>query len=183
MSIFGFLFKRSEKSKLKQLSAFASCFKTLDQLFEAGMLSWNEKQRRLFIMQPLALLMMKSPESWQNFIRNIYLWTYYREVQHAWNDFFLKAELKAIRDASKNGQLLSEEDVERIRRASRAEVAKSDMQPPKIEPFEFYILPDSKEASVKPVAVGYFDAETNSMELASWQEMEVVFSQLHSPTA
>ena len=176
MSIFGFLFKRGDRRKMKELKGFASCFNTLDRLAASGLLIWQPDQRRLFITQPLAVLMMKSAESWQTFIQNCYLWTYYNQTQAAWNDFMLKEELAAVRRASVGAGhqtvRLGREDVERIRRARRAEIAQSDMEPPQVAPFEFFILPDTTEAAPKPIAVGYFDAETNDMELAPWSEVE-----------
>ena len=39
------------------------------------------------------------------------------------------------------------------------------MEPPKVEPFEFFIIPDSKEAKVEPVAIGFYDPETGRMEV------------------
>ena len=65
-----------EKRKVKEMKAFAGCFKTLEQLAAAGMLAWNVKDRRLFVMQPLAVVMMQTAESWQNFVQNVFQWTY-----------------------------------------------------------------------------------------------------------
>ena len=67
---------------------------------------------------------------------------------------------------------LSRADVERIRLAARQQVAESDIEPPKVEPFEFFIVQDTTDAAAKLIAVGYFNPETNDMELAPWSEVE-----------
>ena len=72
---------------------------------------------------------------------------------------------------------LSRADVERIRLAARQQVAESDIEPPKIEPFEFFIVQDTTDAAAKLIAVGYFNPETNDMELAPWSEVEPLLHQ------
>ena len=67
---------------------------------------------------------------------------------------------------------LSRADVERIRLAARQQVAESDIEPPKVEPFEMFIVEDTVDAKPKIIAVGYFDPETNAQELAPWSEVE-----------
>ena len=187
MKILGFSFKRLwpfgrlRDRRIKEMKALAGCFKTLEQLAAAGMLAWNVKDRRLFVMQPLAVVMIQTAESWQNFVQNVFQWTYYHACQQAWNDLMLREELAAVRRASVGANhekvALSRDDVDRIRRARRAEIAQEDLEPPKVEPFEIFILPDSKEAAPKPIAVGYFDPEANQMELAPFDEIEPLLKQ------
>lgn len=104
MSIFTYFTKkrREQRRKLKELKAFASRFSTLDRLEQSGLLTFDSKLRRLFIAQSLAVLMMKDAESWVAFVTNVYQWIYYQQAQEAWNDYFLKAELKAVREASRS---------------------------------------------------------------------------------
>ena len=178
MSIFTYFSKkcREQRRKLKELKQFSSTFSTLEQLQQAGMLAWDQQQRRLFVMQPLAVVMMKSAESWQNFVQNCFQWTYFKACQQAWDDFLLKEELAAVRKASVGEKhqsvQLSRDDVERIRRARRAEIVQSDMEPPTVAPFEIFIMPDTTEAAPKPIAVGYFNPETSDSEIAPWSEVE-----------
>ena len=178
MGIFGCFSKkkREEKRKLKETMAFASSFKTLEQLQQAGMLAWDQQQHRLFVMQPLAVVMMKSAASWQNFVQNCFQWTYFKACQQAWDDYLLKEELAAVRKASVGEKhqsvQLSRDDVERIRRARRTEIVQSDMEPPTVAPFEIFVMPDTTEVAPKPIGVGYFDPETNDMEMAPWSEVE-----------
>lgn len=178
MSIFTYFSKkrREQRRKLKELKAFASNFTTLDRLEQSGLLTFDTKSKRLFIAQSLAVLMMKDAESWVNFVTNVFQWIYYQQAQQSWNDHFLKEELAAVRKASlgENHQTvqLSRSDVERIRFAARQQVAESDIEPPKVEPFEMFIVEDTVDAKPKILAVGYFNPETNDMELAPWSEIQ-----------
>jgi len=178
MSIFTYFSKkrREQRRKLKELKAFASNFTTLDRLEQSGLLTFDTKSKRLFIAQSLAVLMMKDAESWVNFVTNVFQWLYYQQAQQSWNNHFLKEELAAVRKASlgENHQTvqLSRSDVERIRFAARQQVAESDIEPPKVEPFEMFIVEDTVDTKPKILAVGYFNPETNDMELAPWSEIE-----------
>ena len=181
--------KREQRKKLKELRQFSSVFTTLDRLEQSGLLTFDAKSRRLFIAQSLAVLMMRDAQSWVNFIQNVYLWLYYQQAQQSWSEHFLKEELAAVRKASGNqgdrsldvpngnqGPVppipLSSADVERIRLAARQQVAESDIEPPKVEPFEMFIVEDTVDAKPRIIAVGYFDPETNAQELAPWSEVQ-----------
>ena len=187
MSIFTYFSKkrREQRKKLKELKQFSSTFSTLDRMEQSGLLTFDSKSRRLFIAQSLAILMMKDAQSWVNFITNVYQWLYYQQAQEAWNAHFLKEELAAVRKASVGDNhetvQLSRADVERIRLAARQQVAESDIEPPKIEPFEFFIVQDTTDAAAKLIAVGYFNPETNDMELAPWSEVEPLIKKAQEP--
>ena len=127
--------------------------------------------------------MLKTPETWQNFINNVFLWEYSRQCQQAWNDYFLKEELRAVKDYKQEhkGKVLSRSDVNRIREARRQEILSSAMAAPKVEGFEFFIVspPDLKDKVTdekSPVgrltAVGHYDPETDKMEMALWKDVE-----------
>lgn len=66
---------------------------------------------------------------------------------------------------------LTRQDIDRIRLARRQQIAFSDMEPPKVEPFEFFIIPLTTEAKVEPLAVGYYDPNTAQMDVATWDEV------------
>jgi len=178
MSIFTYFSKkrREQRKKLKELKQFSSTFSTLDRLEQSGLLTFDSKSRRLFIAQSLAVLtLLKSPEAYAATVQNLYLWTYWQQIQQVTADTMLKAELAAVRKASVNENhqtvQLSRADVERIRLAARQQVAENAIEPPKVEPFEMFIVEDTVDAKPKIIAVGYFNPETNDMELAPWSEV------------
>ena len=91
------------------------------------------------------------------------------------SDTMLREELAAVRKASEELRVKSEElsraDVERIRRARREQLLLEDMPEVKVEPFEFYIVGDSVEARAPLLAVGWFNPDTDSIEMATWEEV------------
>ena len=184
--------RRQQRSKLRELSQFASVFMDLTRLQESGILAWDAHSRRLFIDSSLALVMMaKGADSWTCFLQNVYLWLYSRLCDQAWADFLQSEELKAVREytsqlSTLNSQL-KRSDIDRIREARRSEILLSDMEPPHVEPFEFFIVaPPTKDGSVPPmptdpvghlIAVGHYDPETDHIEMASWDDVRPLLSQ------
>ena len=176
--------RRAQKRKLRELTTVSQTFATLDRLMASGLLSWQPKTRQMLIAEPLATIFMQTAEKWQAFIQNLYRWTYYQQCQEAWEKFFEREELKAVRDAMANptpdpspkreggGQPLSREDIDRIRRARRAEIAQSDMPAPKIQPFEFFCVRDTKDKEAQVVFVGHFDPDTDQIDLATWEDVQ-----------
>ena len=145
----------------------------LEQVFQSGMLSFDHKAHRLFIAQPFAsLLMVNGADGWINSIHAIYQYTYLRLSQQVWEDYLQKEELAAVREALSKNPKLQRNDIDRIKWSRRQEIAFSDMEPPKVEPFEFFIIPDSTEAAVEPLAVGSYDPNTGQMEVATWEDVK-----------
>ncbi len=139
------------------------------------MLGFDHKAHRLFIAQPFAsLLMANGADGWINSIHAIYQYTYLRLSQEAWEDYLQKEELTAVREALSKNPKLQRDDIDRIRWSRRQEIAISDMEPPKVEPFEFFIIPDSTEAAVEPIAVGSYDPNTGQMEVAVWNDVKIL---------
>ena len=219
--------RRRHKRKLRELSQFVSVFTSLDKLQDGGVLEWDGKNRRLFIDSDLALLMInQGADGWRMFIQNVYLWQYSKLCDRAWADYFQQEELKAVRDYQQklkdNSQLstlrstsgrsqgensqLSRSDIDRIREARRQEILQSDMQAPKIEPFEFFIvspptgdgsgvtsatsrtalgLPLATEGTQEPspvgrlISVGHYDPETEQMEMALWRDVQTLLNTNH----
>ena len=124
----------------------------------------------MFIDSSLAVLMMRDVESWQNFLNNVFLWRYSKECERAWADYFLKEELNAVRKykSTHRGKAFSRQDVMRIREARRTEILISDMEAPKIEGFEFFIVAPPDVLT----AVGHYDPETERLEMATWEEVQ-----------
>lgn len=179
--------RRAQKRKLRELQAFASGFRTMDVMEEKGLLAWNTKSRQLFIDRSLAYVMMHSASSWTNFINNVFLWQYSKECSRAWGDYFLKEELSAVRQAKKDakGRVLSRADIDRIREARRMEILQSDLEAPKVDGFEFFVVAPSTDVGSAPsgkpvgrlVSVGHYDPDTGKMEMALWSEVEPLLNQ------
>lgn len=188
--------RREEKRRLRDLNKTASAFATLERLQTSGLLAWDAKQRRVLIAEPLVFIYMSKAETWQAFLQNLYLWTYYTACNEAWEAYMQKEELKAVRVAmaereqvevtadgktqKQHSPNLTRDDIDRIRRARRAEIAQSDMKPPRVEGFEFFIIRDTTDAQPDIVAVGHYDPDTEQIEMATWQEVKLLLEQAES---
>ena len=172
--------RRQQKRKQRETQQTLQMWALLEKLFDAGQISFDRKAHRLFITQPVAsLLMSRGADGWINSIHAIYQYTYLRQSQQAWEDYLQQEELEAVRDAMKGGGSLSRTDIDRIRLARRQQIALSDMEPPKVEPFEFFIIPLSTEAKVEPLAVCYYDPNTGEMDVATWDDVAQLLKDGH----
>ena len=189
--------RRQQKRKQRETQQTLQIWALLEKLFDAGQISFDRKAHRLFITQPVAsLLMSKGADAWVQSVHNIYNYVHFLQTQQAWEDYLQKEELAAVRDAMqalgdgssrdsershKNRPLgeLSRSDIDRIRLARRQQIAFSDMEPPKVEPFEFFIIPLSTEAKVEPLAVGYYDPNTGQMDVATWDDVKALLKDGH----
>lgn len=179
--------RRQQKRKQRETQQTLQMWALLEKLFDAGQISFDHKAHRLFITQPVAsLLMSKGADAWVQSVHNIYNYVHFLQTQQAWDEYMQKEEMKAVRDAmqvtkehqpssvSHQPSSLSRSDIDRIRLARRQQIAFSDMEPPKVEPFEFFIIPLSTEAKVEPLAVGYYDPNTGQMDVAAWNEVKIL---------
>lgn len=187
--------RRAKKQHLRELATVSSTFATLDRLMDSGLLSWQPKTRQMLIAEPLATIFMQTAEKWQAFVQNLYRWTYYQQCQEAWEKFFEREELKAVRDAmaspttdpspvgrgeegkpdgniTQHPPVMTRDTIDRIRRARRAEIAQSDMPAPKVQPFEFFCVRDTKDKEAQVVFVGHFDPDTDQIDMATWEDVQ-----------
>jgi hypothetical protein len=165
--------KRQQRRKLKELSNLSSVFSTISKLETTGLLIWSQKDRRLFIAQSLASLMLaKGAEAWTSFVQNIYLYHYFNQCSDAWQQYIQKEELAAVRKASEGSNPpLTRTDADRIRLAARQRIMLGDVEPPQVQLFEFFIIRETEQAKPDLIAVGYFDPATSAQEIAPWSEV------------
>lgn len=184
--------RRQQKRKQRETQQTLQMWALLEKLFDAGQISFDRKAHRLFITQPVAsLLMSKGADAWVQAVHNIYNYVHFLQTQQAWDEYMQKEELAAVRDAmqaakehqpsalSPQPSSISRSDIDRIRLARRQQIAFSDMEPPKVEPFEFFIIPLSTEAKVEPLAVGYYDPNTAQMDVAAWSDVKALLKDGH----
>lgn len=163
--------KKADKANLKHLSDLAFRERMLNQLEQTGMIAWNAQHRQLFIAQSLAALFLTDAERWVAFINNVHQWIYLRLCNEAWEEYMHKEEIKAVREAILKDSTLSRMQIDAIKTARRREIALSDMEPPKVEAFEFMIIQEGDKPA-EPLAVGHYDPTTGQMELATWEEVK-----------
>lgn len=189
--------RREEKRRLRELRKMAATFATMDVMEAKGLLTWDEASRRLLIDSRLALVMMHKAEQWQAFVRNLFLWTENREAWRRASEGLQRWELKAVRDYQTKHpeEQLTRDDIERIRDAARTTYPEEQQQT-KMKAFEMVIVgmravegsqgdrhlgsdghsepvPETAETAIERmvIAVGYYDPETEEMEMATWGEV------------
>lgn len=195
MNIIKFLFSRSYRQQRRQQRDTLRTLRTygwIEHLFQTGLLSFDRQQHRLFITQSLAyLLMQRGADAWVNAVHHIYNYTHLTAYQQACADYIQREELAAVRravtapdgfvtvpEASASGKHpLSRADIDRIRRARCMELTQHDMPDVKVEPFEFFIIPDTTAPKVEPLAIGHYDPATGHMDIASWNDVKQLLSQ------
>ena len=174
--------RRLQKRKLRETRDTLHMWAGLERLFESGVLSFDQKTHRLFITQPMAtLLLANGADGWLRGVHNIYEYVHWRQTQQAFDEYLQQEELKAVRQAMQSAPGgsaagITRDDIDRIKRTRRQEIAFTDMPVVKAEPFEFFIIPDSTEAKVEPLAVGYYDPDSGQMDVATWEEVRELVS-------
>lgn len=161
--------KLRNRRKLKEISRIAGNFKSIEELKRSGLLHWDARKRQLLVAESLAVLVMNiGSEGWKHFLRNIFMWQFFNEQNAAWESYFLDVEKAAIRQARKVTPIMNKMQIQQIRQSARAKVQKDAIAPPKIKPFEFFILRESdKECDL--VAIGRYNPESSQSEI----EMEL----------
>ena len=175
--------RRAQKAALKRLGDIASVFGNLEKTEKGGLLTWDERDRRLFIAAPLATVMMgKGQQAWEAFLQNCYLWQIYREQQKAYEKLIRQEQAKAIRTRQMGGIKLPQTEIARIKRAITERVLNNysyENRIPEIKAFEFYILADSANDPKRQqvVLVGQYHPETGQLSMATWEDVQTAVQQ------
>lgn len=192
------LFSRKTKSERLRTDA-SQVFATLETMEKKGLLLWDTKNRRLFIAEPLVILMIQKEQGWIAFLQNTAYWQYYKEVQDSWDSYIRNEELKAVRRAKRKYAMLTKMDIERIRRQRRSEVQEAEKNAIEIKPFELFIIGDnyegsylqvseettntakeSKEATNHVIAVGDYNPITQQVNMALWKDVQSALQEINS---
>lgn len=181
-------FRKEPKSEQEtETTAILRMFVTFDVLQKQGLISFDVKSRRLFIEEPVARVMMVSAKKWTAFMENAFYWLYYHQCQEVCERFFQKEEAEAVNRARRKYAMLTHADIMRIRHARREEIKRDDIEMPKVEPFEFYVI---REQSEKPsddtkqevpagkiILVGSYDYDSESLKMVDWDHVKAMMDE------
>lgn len=144
---------------------------TLTRFAKAGLLFIDIPQKKVVISTTLSSLFLTDRIKWMNFLQNLQLWFVYKVSQLNWNQYFLEAEVKAVREARlKHPNLTKLQEVD-IRHKARAEVDIEAVPVPKIEPYEFILSTDIKNGEDPEIfAVGRY--ENGEFDMVTFEEIE-----------
>ena len=178
--------RKKHKSDLKRTQSMIHMFSHVEKLKKSKMVSWDPRTRRIFIAEPVAVTMLAlGAAKWRNFLANINLYQVYQLQQEAWEAFFRKVEVEAVKEARKKYAILPKAEIARIKRAAHDSVDISAIEPPKLTKFEFFILGDSVQDAKKKVVewVGEFNPETNECVMAEWEDVKVAVERMKAKDA
>lgn len=159
--------KQRQQEQMKMLQNIA----TLTRFAKAGLLFIDIPQKKVVISTTLSSLFLTDRTKWMNFLQNLQMWFVYKVSQLSWNQVFLEAEVKAVREArQKHPNLTKLQEVD-IRHKARAEVNIEAVPVPKIEPYEFILSTDIKHGEEPEIfAVGRY--ENGEFDMVTFEEIE-----------
>ena len=159
--------KQRQQEQMKMLQNIA----TLTRFAKAGLLFIDIPQKKVVISTTLSSLFLTDRSKWMNFLQNLQMWFVYKVSQLNWNQVFLEAEVKAVREArQKHPNLTKLQEVD-IRHKARVEVNIEAVPVPKIEPYEFILSTDIKHGEEPEIfAVGRY--ENGEFDMVTFEEIE-----------
>lgn len=133
----------------------------ISHLCKRGLLFIDMDGRKVVISDTLSSLFIGDSSRWEGFLGNVQAWFIYTASQMAWNRYFTKIELDAVRKAREQYAVLTRLKEQTIRERARAEVDITQVEPPQLQPFDFVISTDISDGS-KPqvIVVGHYDARS-----------------------
>lgn len=166
--------KRNEKKRMNELTDMIDC---VSKLFKSRLLLFDEKQKRLYIHNTLATVMLsKGEEGWRGFLYNVFLCLAYQQMFLNWESFFKEEEQKALKKAWFEKGKLSKADMEQIKLAVRDGVKKEDNSNMFSMEFEYVIIYD-RGYTTDIVAVGYYNGETEELDIKPWNEVKHIIEE------
>ena len=176
MNIFASLrARREQRHQLARYSQFTQTFAAVQKLERSHLLIWEQKHRRLFIAEPLAIVMLaQGSESWRHFLNNIYLYQMHRLQTQQWEDHVRDEEVKAVRKRKREVAVLTKAETERIRRSVRDNIPADAVPLPPIEAFEFDILADAPDDAQHAhiTSMGACDPDTELLDMVEWKQVK-----------
>ena len=159
--------KQRQQEQMKMLQNIA----TLTRFAKAGLLFIDIPQKKVVISTTLSSLFLTDRTKWMNFLQNLQMWFVYKVSQLNWNQVFLEAEVRAVREArQKHPNLTKLQEVD-IRHKARAEVDIEAVPVPKIEPYDFILSTDIKHGEEPEIfAVGRY--ENGEFDMVTFEEIE-----------
>lgn len=163
--------KKDKKQRQQEQMQMLQRISTLTRFAKAGLLFIDVPQRKVVISTTLSSLFLTDRTKWMNFLQNLQLWFVYKVSQLNWNQVFLEAEVKAVREArQKHPNLTKLQEVD-IRHKARAEVDIEAVPVPKIEPYEFILSTDIKHGEEPEIfAVGRW--ENGEFEMVTFEDVQ-----------
>lgn len=172
------LFKRKNKQR-QQLRNLSSSFSIINELSRRGLIHWQAKDKALLLEESLATLEMSmGKEVFIHFLNAVTQWQNFQLLQEGYEQKRIETESFAVREAQKDGQHLTDDDITRIRQKAREDMVEIDPETlGMIYEFDIFILRASSpsidkasEAAGTLLAVGHFDGK--QIEMAMYDDVK-----------
>lgn len=178
---------KKKSGDTKMVKALTTIFAFCNNMEKKGLVSWQPKQKALFIEQSLAtVLMAKGRDDFAFSLNGLAMWQDYRLFQEAYEQKCIEQETAAVRKAQKEHGKLTDADINRIRQHAREQLEEIDVETlDYIKEFDLFIIragaPSAKDATQSAgqlVALGHFDCRTHNLDMAMYDEVkDTLFNQ------
>lgn len=171
--------RRQNKQKKRELTRIASVFSSIKQLVEKHLVQWDATKKRLYIAQPMAVIMLaKGHEAWCNFLQNLYIYRVYCQQQEAWENYVTQRQQEAVRKRMSTGIAMHPGEVDRIRRAVRERIKPDAVPVPPVEAFDFVIITDHPQGDKQAIVtfVGEYNPDTGHIDMAAWDDVKMALN-------
>lgn len=181
----GRLFHRDQN--LHRLHVRAQMFGALSKMERNGLIVWDSRNRRLFIVESLAQVYISlGREQWQNFLLNASDYVNFTIAQTQAEQDRINAEMKAVRAAKRKHPLITKAEIERVRIEARTAIEPREKIKGQFEEFEFFIIRSNSypsdvnsdtaaaehEAAGHIISVGHINTNTGTLEMALWDDIK-----------
>lgn len=180
------LFKKSKnKKQLRELNNLSAAFAIIGEMNRRGLIHWQVKDKMLLIEESLAIVELQQGEQgFRRFLEHAAQWQNYQLLQEAYEQQRIDVETKAVREAeSKEGRVLTNADIQRIRLNARSNMHTIDPDSLKslIKEFDIMVIRAtaiSAESATQEngllLAVGHYDGE--KLEMAMYDDVKDVLT-------
>lgn len=162
-------------------------FGALSKMERNGLIVWDSRNRRLFIVESLAQVYIAlGREQWQNFLLNASDYVNFTIAQTQAEQDRINAEMKAVRAAKRKHPLITKAEIERVRIEARTTIEPREKINGQFEEFEFFIIRSNSypsdvnsdtaaaehEAAGQIISVGHINTNTGTLEMALWDDIK-----------
>ncbi len=173
--------RRKNKKQLRELQNVSSAFAIIGEFNRRGLIHWQVKSKMLLIEEQLALVQLaQGAEGFQRFLQHVCDWQNYNLMANAYEEQRIRVESAAVREAeSKEGKVLTNADIQRIRQKARNSMQVTDPKDMKnlIREFDMLIIragapaiANATQENGQLLAVGHYDGE--KLELAMYDDVK-----------
>ena len=173
--VFTPLYWRSRRNR-NNLKSLAQSIDVVDKLIGANQIFWFKEKNQFIIDERLALFFLLDKVKWTGFLNMLLLYAQYQYTYDATIKKKQEIEKKAVSEAYKQNQDLTESDIQRIRNNAIYDMSEIEIEVLKEIDFAIVrkdapVVSRATEENGQLLVVGHYDSEKN-LEMANWEEVK-----------